>query len=113
MPAVASPVPAPAVRSLKMAKVARGHFKTTVPVSVTQHGVTTRRLADLEIKSGRYNGGLGWHWILSLHLPGETVVQSERVRSLGAGKALFADPNGAHRNWTHTYLRGWTPTGSY
>jgi hypothetical protein len=118
---IAPTAPAPARRSFKMRKVARGHFKTTVAVSVTEYGITTRRLADLEIigagafrRAGVPAVGHDWTWKLSLHLPGAaTVVQSEKVRSLAAAKALFSDPNSAHRNWTHSTLRGWTPTGSY
>jgi hypothetical protein len=121
MPAVAPTAPAPARPSFKMRKVARGHFKTTVAVSVTQYGVTTRRLADLEIigagafrRAGIPAVGHDWTWKLSLYLPGtEAIVRSEKVRSLVAAKALFAAPTSAHRNWTHSTLRGWTPTGSY
>jgi hypothetical protein len=116
MPAVAPKAPASAGGSLKLRKVARGHFKTTVPVSIT-YGATvpTRRLANLEIigagafrRSGVAYVGYDWTWRLTYDGPGYQLFQTGTTASLNAAKALFADQSGPLRNWRGPTA---TPTG--
>jgi hypothetical protein len=96
-PAVEPVQPRPAVTPTRYRKVARGWFRTFIPVRVNGSQV----IATLEVKSGRYNNGLGWHWILTapgLREPrtGETFRQMKEIT------LAFAHPDSKLRNlWTY------------
>jgi len=105
-PAVASSVRVPASGSLPMRKVARGHFKTHIPVRVTRPGGVQQVLASLEILSGRWTGRTDWTWKLTA----PAFTETGYAASMNAAKALFKNANGPHRNWTLTWQTGlgWT-----
>jgi hypothetical protein len=113
-PAPAAPLSSPAAPALpspalKMRKVARGHFRTTIAVTLSNPDGSRRVLADLEILSGRWTTVADWTWKLTIG----SLIQTGRTRSLNAAKALFAFPDVAHRNWRWTSNYGWIPTGKY
>jgi hypothetical protein len=108
-PAVASKAPAPAGGSLKMRKVARGHFRAVVPITVRRGPTVYHLRANLDILSGRYTGLTNWTWKLFVGDPVE-VNEVGQVPNLAAGKALFASPDAPHRNWNFAWQigLGWT-----